>query len=170
MSLKIQANEIVWRKLKVDLKGLADFACSKEQFAEYLKVQAHYDQEEQIGQTWVFKYSGKIVGFITIAMAHMKKSECEELAIDSFGNVPALLIGHLATHKDFERRGIGEHMVSWAITKAEDYSESIGCRLVMLNPESDVIGFYEKQKFVHVPHGDDDEESASMFFDLKNAS
>ena len=81
-----------------------------------------------------------------------------------------MLIGHLATHKDFERRGIGEHMVSWAITKAEDYSESIGCRLVMLNPESDVIGFYEKQKFVHVPHGDDDEESASMFFDLKNAS
>ena len=170
MSFDIPANEIVWRKLKVDLKGLADFACSKEQFAEYLKVQAHYDQEEQVGQTWVFKYSGKIVGFITIAMSHMEMSECEELEIDSSGNAPALLIGHLATHKDFERRGIGKRMVSWAITKAEDYSESIGCRMVMLNPESDVIGFYEKQKFVHVQHSDDDEKSASMFFDLKNTS
>ena len=152
------------------MNGRVDFACSKEQFTEYLKVQAHYDQKEQVGQTWVFKHAGRIVGFITIAMAHMKPSECEELGIDSYGNIPALLIGHLATHKDFERRGIGKHMVSWAIIKAIDHSKSIGCRLVILNPESDVIDFYRKRGFAYVPHGDDDEESASMYIDIKNAS
>ena len=82
------------------MSGLEGFTCSNEDFAEYLKVQAHYDQEKQVGQTWVFKHADKIVGFITIAMAHMKKDEYEKLKIDSYGNIPALLIGHLATHKD----------------------------------------------------------------------
>ena len=165
MSFDIQTSELVCKKLKVDLNGVGDFISSKEQFTEYFQVHAYNDQKEQTGQTWVFMHSGKIVGFTTIAMAYMKKSECEELAIDSFGNIPALLIGHLATHKDFERQGIDKYMVSWAINKAIDYSESIGCRLVILNPESDVIDFYKKRGFAYVPP--DDGESASMFFDIK---
>jgi len=58
-------------------------------------------------------------------------------------------------------------MVSWAISKAIEYSEFVGCRLVMLNPERDVIGFYEKQGFTYVHH--DDDEFDSMFFDIKQS-
>ena len=158
--------KITPEKLRDDLDGFADFACSNKDFADYLKVQAHYDQEKQVGQTWVFRHISRIVGFITIAMAHMKKSEGKKLKIDSYGNIPAFLIGHLATHKDFERRGIGRSMVSWAIDMAMNYSESIGCRLVILRPESDVVDFYKKLGFVYVPSTNDSEEP-NMYYDLK---
>jgi len=102
LSTDVQFNKVGYRKLKIDLNGTNDFKCSKEKFTEYLKVHASNDQIEQIGQTWVFVYQEKIIGFITIAMAHMKKDEHEDLQIDGFGNIPALLIGHLATHRDYE--------------------------------------------------------------------
>lgn len=100
-------------------------------------------------------------------MAHMKKDEHETLDIDTFGNIPALLIGHLATHRDYERKGVGRYMVSWVISKAVELSESVGCRLVMLNPEKDVIGFYKKLGFIHVPHENEDYDS--MFVDIKQS-
>ncbi|WP_316504834.1 GNAT family N-acetyltransferase [Nitrosopumilus sp.] len=162
---RIQFNEVGYRKLSNTQLGLDDFNCSKSSFKDYLRVSALNDQVEQIGQTWIFVYKEKIIGFVTIAMAHMKKDEHEELQIDTFGNIPALLIGHLATHKDHERQGVGRYMVSWVISKAVEFSESIGCRLVMLNPERDVIDFYRKQGFTYVPHEDEDYDS--MFLDIK---
>ena len=70
----ISFNKIRITKLSNTHGGLADFKCSKQEFAEYLKVTAFHDQEEQVGQTWLFTYEGIIIGFITIAMAHMKKT------------------------------------------------------------------------------------------------
>lgn len=101
-------------------------------------------------------------------MAHMKKDEYEDLHINTFGNIPALLIGHLATHKDHEHKGVGRYMVSWVISKAIEFSETVGCRLVMLNPDKDVIGFYDKLGFTYVPH--DDEDYDSMFIDIIQSS
>ncbi len=156
-------NKIRFTKLSNTHVGLSDFKCSNSKFAEYLAVSALYDQAEKIGQTWLFTYEGKIIGFITIAMAHMEKNR--HIQTDTFGNIPALLIGHLATHKDYERKGVGQHMISWAASKATELSETIGCRVVMLNPEKDAVKFYEKLNFKHIPHTD--EKYDSMFLDVK---
>ncbi len=91
LSLDVEFNKVRYRKLKVDLKGVHDFKCSKKKFADYLRSCAYNDQIEQIGQTWVFVYKEKIIGFITIAMAHMKKDDHNDLQIGGFGNIPALL-------------------------------------------------------------------------------
>ena len=164
----IEHNKIGYTKLSSIETGLDRFDCSKSEFVEYLQVGALADQYERIGQTWLFIYEQKIIGYIAIGMAHMKKDEHEKLNIDTYGNVPALLISHLATHKDYEGKGVGTHMVSWAISKAREFSESIGCRLVILNPENDVIEFYRKLGFTHVPHNS--QEYDSMFFDIKRRS
>lgn len=166
-STDIEFNKVGYRKLSNVTTGLNDFECSKNIFEEYLKVNALNDQDQHVGQTWLFVYEEKIIGFVTIAMAHMKKDEHEDLQIDTFGNIPALLIGHLATHKNYERKGVGRHMVSWVISKAVELSETVGCRLVMLNPERDVKGFYDKMGFTYVPHSN--EKLDSMFIDIKQS-
>ena len=159
----ISFNKIRITKLSNTHGGLADFKCSKPEFAEYLKITAFHDQEEQVGQTWLFTYEGIIIGFITIAMAHMEKNK--HMQTGTFGNIPAMLIGHLATHKDYERKGVGQYMVYWTINKATELSETIGCRAVMLNPEKDARKFYEKLDFKYMPHTD--ERYDSMFLDVK---
>ncbi len=88
----IQFDKVGYRKLTDNTTGLSDFDCSKSDFVDYLKVNALSDQIAQIGQTWIFVYDGKIIGFITIAMGHMKQDEHESLQVDGFGNIPALNI------------------------------------------------------------------------------
>ena len=134
---QIQFNRVVFQKLSNVRTYLADFKCSKPQFSEYLRVNALHDQQQQIGQTWIFLYEKQIVGFVTIAMAHMKKAEHVDLQIDTFGNIPALLVGHIAVHEDYERQGVGRHMISWVISKGSELSATVGCRLVMLRKGRD---------------------------------
>ena len=53
-------------------------------------------------------YKEKIIGFATIAMAHVKQNEHEKLQIDTYGNIPALLIGHLATHQKLKMYSVSK--------------------------------------------------------------
>ena len=41
----------------------------------------------------------------------------KHLGIDAFGNIHALLIGHLATDMRYERRGVGRAMANWSIVR-----------------------------------------------------
>ena len=118
------------------------FACSKPEFAEYL-IDAYYDQDAQMGRTYVFEHKGRIVGYVVLAMAHMPVTEQQHLNISTYGTVPALLISHLATHKQYERRGVCKNMLLWAISYGEQISESVGCRVVIVSLDG-FIGFLVK--------------------------
>lgn len=117
--------------------------------------------EKGIGKTWVLKFNGRVLGFISVAMAHMQKARTTYFeGKKSDSNIPALLIGHLATHKDALRRGIGKELVKWAIREAVNNSKRIGCRIVMLNPDDDQIvkSFYNALNFRYVDHSKKDKD------------
>ena len=75
--------------------------------------------------------------------------------------IPALLIGQLATNKEYEYRGVGRSMISWAIKMAVNLSNTVGCRMVALHADNDVIAWYEKLKFKKIP-----KSSNSMYLDI----
>lgn len=160
----IPYNELHTREI-TGMENLADFKCSKPAFAEYLRVTSVYDQDAHMGRTYVFVYKGRNVGYVVLAMAHLSKSEQKNLGIDTYGDVPALLISHLATHKEYERRGIGRNMVVWTIRYAKIISKQIGCRVVLVKSDPDVVRFYERLKFVHATLETDDQ--STMYFDIK---
>ncbi len=112
------------------------FECSNPKYTEYYRIHAFNDMQTGIGKTWVLTYKDKAIGFISIAMAHIRQERHEDLQDNGFGNIPALLIGHLATHQDYENRGVGTRLLAWAIKKATEYSKTIGCSIVMLSPEN----------------------------------
>lgn len=141
---KLKSRKMTWTE------NLKDFKCSKPEFEEYLQVTALYDQNAHMGQTHIFMYREQIVGYVVLAMAHMLKPAQKRLDIDTYGDIPALLISHLATHKEYEHRGIGRNMVSWATRYAKRTSKKMGCRVVLVRSDPDVVGFYEKIGFSHV--------------------
>ena len=98
-------------------------------------------------------------------MAHVRKSEVADVKIDGYGNIPALLISHLATHKDYERTGVGRHMVTWVMSKARELSESAGCRLILLRSDKSAAEFYKKLHFEQVKGYNDNRND--MYLDIR---
>lgn len=146
-------------------ENLSNFRCSKPEFDEYLRVQALYDQNEHMGQTIIFIHEQQIVGYVVLAMAHMPSAERTMLKIDSHGSVPVLLVSHLATHKQYERRNIGRNMLLWPINYAKEISHSIGCRAVLVKSHPDVVEFYQKNGFVHA--STETSSPNTLYFDIK---
>lgn len=140
-----------------------DFKCTDDDYANYLHVTAFSDQEMNIAQTWLYVYDKKIIGYITLSMAHMLQEEHKKLRVDAYGNIPGMIIGQIATHEAYEESGVATKMIKWAISQADAYSKTIGCKMVMLNPkdDEDVRQFYKNRKFVYVHH--DDKQLDSMF-------
>lgn len=144
------------------------FECKKPDYTEYYKVHAFNDMMYGIGKTWLCTYkSDTVIGFISVAMSHMKPERHESLMGKGYGNIPALLIGHLATRKDYEKKGVGTRLIAWAIKEAVNISDRVGCRIVMLSPENDqeVLDFYKKRGFTYVPREGNEKEDA-FFLDI----
>lgn len=143
-----------------------DFRCSKPEFEEYLRVDALYDQDAHMGQTHIFMYEGRVVGYVVLAMAHMPMAEQKTPDIDTYGTVPALLISHLATHRQYGRRGIGRNMILWVVGYGRKIAKKIGCRIVLVSSDSDVIGSYEKNGLVRANANADIPNA--MYFDVES--
>ena len=49
-----------------------EFECKNPSYTEYYRVSAFDDIKDKIGQIWLCMYRKKVIGFVSIAMAHMR--------------------------------------------------------------------------------------------------
>ena len=59
----------------------SDFECKNESYTEYYRVTAFSDMKEGIGQTWLCMYKKKMIGFVSIAMAHMNPERDKQCSV-----------------------------------------------------------------------------------------
>lgn len=116
-----------------------------------------------MGQMYWAIHNGTVVGYMVLAMDSLGKEKQPLLGIDSYGNIPALLVASLATDGRHERHGIATFLLSCATKIAEELAPKVGCRVVLCNAEHDVVEFYEKRGFVKINEYDD---YVPMYFDL----
>ena len=143
-----------------------NFESRDERYTEYYRVHAYNDMIANLAKTSVLVWRGNVIGFISIAMSYMKPHRIPEYNDKGYGNIPSLLVSHLATRKDFENKGVATKLLSWAIQKATLYSKTIGCRFVMLNPKDDkkIRQFYANRNFSYVPR--ENGECDAFLFDI----
>ena len=98
-------------------------------------------------------------------MDHLNEEQ-GRLGIDTFGHIPALLISHLATDMRYVHRGVGRLVVGWASAYAKSLSDMIGCRVVLVKLEPDVVGFYQKLGFQKTSQTG--ASLTDMFLDIKH--
>jgi len=165
-----KVNSIDFEKVEIyKLKKIFDiesFQCSNLIYEDYIKSEAYEDQASSIAQTWIFVYNNQnVIGYVSIAMGDLNKTQHEKLEQFPHTNVPGLLLGRLATHKDFEGLGIGRKMVDWVFSEAIKYSKDVGCRILYLNPEKGIETWYsEKMQFAHIKKKNNQDV---MFYDLQ---
>jgi GNAT superfamily N-acetyltransferase len=148
---------------------LSNFECEEEFFTKYLRDEACLDDRDNIGRVIIFTtLQQDLVGFVTVAMSEIRRLQHKRLqtitTIHSY--VPGLLLGHMARHIKYKRKGVGILMRDWVINHALELSKSVGCRLVILQAFNErVAKIYEEWGFVRV---DDFDETGrhKMFVDL----
>lgn len=145
------------------------FKSNVEEFTEYYHKNSFYDMQEKLVRMYVAKHDRRVVGYVTLAMAHLRSDatkEIKEKEVD--GNIPALLISHLAVHEDHQRLWIGSKLLDLVFRIVPKLERWSGCRYVMLSPRDDagVINFYKTNGFMHLPNFNDDKYSIACLMDL----
>ncbi len=129
------------------------FDCTNPDYVKYYQYDALYDAQENLAQTYLLKLEKKVLGYFSIAMAHIRKENKDAMMEKGTdGNIPALLISHLATDRKFLRHGVGTALIDIALDMAKSMSRYTGCRYLILHPEDDdgVKQFYAKYGFEYI--------------------
>ena len=132
--------------------NVSDFDCEEASINKFIQKEASAFQQERLGITYLAYLKRKLAGFVTISMADMKtnKMELNQKPPIEIENYPALQIGQLGVDRRFQRKGVGRLLVKWCVNKAIEYSESIGCRLLVLNAIPTSVDFYKKCNFIEL--------------------
>ena len=148
-----------------------DFESDVKEFTDYYHRDSIQDMLDWLVRMYVIKRNSQVLGYVTLAMARLRSDATEkikELRVNE--NIPALLISHLAVHKDFQRRKIGTKLLDLVFELVPKLQKRAGCRYVMLSPRDDsgVMAFYENYGFEHPPNFKDDKYSDAYLMDLKS--
>ena len=85
-----------------------NFESRVEEFTEYYCTDSLQDIREKLVRMYFIKYLRHVIGYVTLTMAHIRHDATDPIKAKQVnGNIPALLISHLAVHKDFQRQGVG---------------------------------------------------------------
>jgi len=145
------------------------FHCEKKDYTDFVQrpEEALQYQNQNLGVTYVFKHKGSPIGYVTLAMGSLSKTELpqERKEQKPFGKVPSLLLGQMARCLDLKGQGVGKIMVDFTIKKAYELAQKIGCRLIIVDSERDVETRYQAYGFESIPPKPKD-ETVLMFFDL----
>ena len=131
--------------------GVDSFKNRKQHFVTNLRHGALEDQKNGDGVTYVWNAGDTIVGYASISMFSIKTDSVPGgVPGVRFKDLPAVLLGQLATHEDYEGMGMASRIILWLVGFSRSLSRQIGCRGIALHSDADVIPFYEKNNFIHL--------------------
>lgn len=137
---KLQAHHIV-----------NDFNCGKEPLNIWLKQRALNNQQRGFSVVMVVHQNHQVVGYYSIApTAVIAKQLPRNIRTGQPPNpVPCLLLGQLATDKNFFGQGIGLGLLRHALERCVQGAHLIGGRAVIVHAiDEDAALFWQKQGFI----------------------
>ena len=136
-------------KILTESDNVRGFYCGEKEIDEFIHKEALDFQNERLGVTYLCYHVDKLVGFVTLSMADLRKErmEAEDRLPIGRENYPALQISQLAVCKKLQSKGIGTYLCDFSLDRAIKFSERVGCRFLVLNAIRKAIPFYEKYGF-----------------------
>jgi GNAT superfamily N-acetyltransferase len=126
-----------------------NFDCGNLLLNEFLKKYAYQNQNRYlIGVTYVIHINNRIIGYITISAASIKKVNIT--ANKPYEDIPVLRIARLAADKSYQKKGIGKRLLKFALNKAIELKENYGCAGIVVDAKEEAIEFYKKYGFIEM--------------------
>lgn len=135
---------------------VSGFSCTREELNVWLKRRA-LANEGRTSRTYVVTHQGpRVVGYYAIAAGGVSRDTLPKaMRRDNPEQVPVVVLGRLATDRNFERRGIGTGMLQEAISRTLTLSAEIGVRSLLVHAiDDEAAQFYLKFGFIRSPIGD----------------
>lgn len=135
-----------------------EFSCGKELLDGYIRNQAKQDNIRDLSVCYVLNEveTKRVIGYYTLSSNTINRSEFPEDLIKklppSYINLPTILLGRLAVDKRDKGNGYGEFLLTNALNKAVELSESLGVLAVIVDPiDKDAENFYSAYGFTLFP-------------------
>lgn len=145
----ISHTDLSIRGLRED-DDLASFCSNSDELNDFLKSDALGAQNGLISRTYLCFWKEALAGFVTLTtdtIGYNLVESCNGIDGYVYQKYPAIKIARLAVDGRFERRGIGQNILLWAIGKADEFSTQIGCRYITVDAKRESIDFYLKYEF-----------------------
>ncbi|WP_292731204.1 GNAT family N-acetyltransferase [Methanoculleus sp.] len=147
--MKIPLSNLSFSLLNEDI-DISAFRCGEPDLTEFLIEDALENQAARLSVTRIVLHEGQVVGFFTLTNdCIIRKSVSDDDGEEwyPYPHYPALKIARLATHQEFEGRGIGRAMLLKTVAIAMRLSQYVGCRMITVDAKPKSEGFYLKYGF-----------------------
>ena len=162
----LNANAISVSVLKT-CDELEDFRCEKGEYVDFVRNPdgALSLQQKNLAVTYVFRSDNNPIGFITVTMSSLRKEPPTHGQEQQLGEIPSLLLTHIARDLRYKGEGAGKVMIEWVITLANELAGSVGCRFIIIEIPQEMITLFQQYGFELLPPDRNDRHYV-MFFDL----
>jgi GNAT superfamily N-acetyltransferase len=163
---------ITVRRLDATHAGVVkQFDCGDLDLNDYLKRYALKNQaRHMVGMTYVAisEAQDRVVGYYTIANTSISRTRMPYAALVGFpkyADIPAILLGRFAVDADFQKRGVGQLLMSHALHNSLSVAEISAARYLVTEAYASAVPWYKKYDF-HVIDGGEPNR-IKMYLDLK---
>jgi GNAT superfamily N-acetyltransferase len=123
------------------------FDCGREAQNTFLYARAWRDAKVGVSVTHLLFIKGLLASYVTLMMDSVALARDEKPKGVTWRTVPALKIAQLAVDRRFTGHGVGKFVVGYVVAYARRVRTVVGCRLVTLDAEPELIGWYESLGF-----------------------
>lgn len=144
-------NNIDCSKLKIfkadkEILSSIEFDCGDDDLNEFLLVDSFSNIDNSLSKIYLCLYGDIVVAFFSLSADSIKINKPLEI---NYPLYPAIKIGRLAVHKDFQGMHIGSILLDWIVGFCLELRSDVGIRFVSIDAynEEKVKKFYNKNLF-----------------------
>lgn len=132
------------------------FSCGIAPLDRYLRTQAGQDLKKRVAAVFILTPDGKrVAGYYTLSQCAVELdalSESLQKKLPKYRLVPVTLLGRFAVSREFQGRGLGEHLLMDVLYRSLVNSHHIASAAVMADAKDEnAASFYRKYGFIQLP-------------------
>ncbi|WP_456480209.1 GNAT family N-acetyltransferase [Nautilia sp.] len=126
------------------------FDCGDEFLNLFLKRYAYQNQKRYlVGITYVISdINNDILAYITLSVSSIQKNSIDKNK--PYEELPVLLIARLAVDNKYRKQRFGEELLKFAINKALELADNLGCVGIVVDSKPKAVDFYKKYGFEEI--------------------